>query len=86
MQDRPLVHRGIALEAGRHHGGGLPDCEEGKRRNKHDHHKKAGHADCAGLRQPEGQEAETFHEALLQGQRLHAEVPFDERIKEKRLF
>ena len=46
----------------------------------------AGHADRTGLRQPEGQETQVFHEALLQGQRLHAEVPFDEQIKAKRLF
>ena len=41
----------------------------------------AGHADPTGLRQPEGQETQVFHEVLLQGQRLHAEVPFDEQIK-----
>ena len=46
----------------------------------------AGHADRTGLRQPEGQETQVFHEALPQGQRLHAEVPFDEQIKAKRLF
>ena len=46
----------------------------------------AGHADHTGLRQPEGQETQVFHEALLQGQHLHAEVPFDEQIKAKRLL
>ena len=46
----------------------------------------AGHADRTGLRQPEGQETQVFHEALLQGQRLHAEVPFDEQIKASASF
>ena len=46
----------------------------------------AGHADHTGIRQPEGQETQVFHKALLQGQRLHAEVPFDEQIKAKRLL
>ena len=45
-----------------------------------------GHADHTGIRQPEGQETQVFHKALLQGQRLHAEVPFDEQIKAKRLL